>query len=102
MPVVRGTLDAAAQRAGVTPTISELWVTGARDALTSGDTDTHDRLIAEQVAAAGDFDVIVLRQISMVPAQMPRCRRTLGAASSVLTSRAMRALTRMSMPFLGA
>ncbi len=71
MPVVRGTLDAAAKRAGVTRTISELWVKGARDAITSGDVATHDQLIAEQVMAAGDFDVIVFGQISMVPAQVP-------------------------------
>jgi Asp/Glu/hydantoin racemase len=71
MPVVRGPLDAAAKRAGVTRTISELWVKGARDAITSGDVATHDQLIAEQVMAAGDFDVIIFGQISMVPAQVP-------------------------------
>ena len=37
-------------------TIKELWVSGARDALNKGDNDKHDRLIAEQSAAAGDFD----------------------------------------------
>jgi len=71
MPVVRGTLDAAVKRAGVTRAISELWVKGARDAITSGDVATHDKLIAEQVMAAGDFDVIIFGQISMVPAQVP-------------------------------
>jgi Asp/Glu/hydantoin racemase len=71
MPVVRGTLDGAVKRAGVTRAISELWVKGARDAITSGDIVTHDKLIAEQVIAAGDFDVIIFGQISMVPAQVP-------------------------------
>jgi Asp/Glu/hydantoin racemase len=71
MPVVRGTLDAAVKRAGAKRTITELWVEGARDAITSGDVATHDKLIAEQVMAAGDFDVIIFGQISMVPARTP-------------------------------
>jgi Asp/Glu/hydantoin racemase len=71
MPVVRGTLDAAVKHAGVTRAISELWVKGARDAITSGDVATHDKLIAEQVMAAGDFDVIIFGQISMVPSRSP-------------------------------
>ena len=71
MPVVRASLDAAVARAGVPRRISELWVAGARDAITSGDIVTHDKLIAQQVAAAGDFDVIVLGQISIVPSRLP-------------------------------
>jgi Asp/Glu/hydantoin racemase len=71
MPVVRSTLDAAVNRAGAKRTITELWVKGARDAITSGDVVTHDKLIAEQVMAAGDFDVIIFGQISMVPARTP-------------------------------
>jgi len=71
MPVVRGTLDAAVKRAGVMRQISELWVKGARDAITSGDVATHDKLIANQVIAAGDFDVIIFGQISMVPSRTP-------------------------------
>jgi Asp/Glu/hydantoin racemase len=71
MPVVRATLDAAAARAGVKREISELWVAGARDAILGGDMTTHDRLIAQEVAGAGDFDVIVFGQISMVPARVP-------------------------------
>ena len=57
MPVVRGTLDAAVKRAGVTPHITELWVKGARDAITSGEVAMHDQLIAGQ--------------ISMVPSRTP-------------------------------
>jgi len=71
MPVVRGTLDAAVKRSGVTRQISELWVKDARDAITSGDEATHDKLIAEQVMTAGDFDVIIFGQISMVPSRTP-------------------------------
>lgn len=70
MPVLRASLDAAAARAGVTRTITELWVAGAREAFAQGLTQMHDCLIGEEVvAAAGDFDVIVLGQISMVPAR---------------------------------
>ena len=68
LPVVRASLDEAAARAGRSPRVTELWVSGARDAILNGDVDTHDRLIAEQVTAAGDFDAIVLGQISMVSA----------------------------------
>jgi Asp/Glu/hydantoin racemase len=68
IPVVRASLDQSAARASRTPQVSELWVAGSRDAILGGDVDTHDRLIAEQVAAAGDFDVIVFGQISMVSA----------------------------------
>jgi Asp/Glu/hydantoin racemase len=71
MPVVRASLDAAVTRASAKRSITELWVAGARDAITGGDIDTHDRLIAQQVSSAGDFDVIVFGQISMVPARTP-------------------------------
>ena len=53
---MRGTLEQSAKRAGKSPAINELWVAGARDAINAGDNDKHDRLIAEQSAAAGDFD----------------------------------------------
>lgn len=71
MPVVRATLDAAVTRAGLTRQISELWVAGARNAITAGDIATHDELIAQQVAAAGDFGVIIFGQMSMAPARVP-------------------------------
>src|SRR5262245_31876264 len=74
MLVVRATLDAAVTRARVRRLITELWVAGARDAITRGDITTHDRLIAQQVSGAGDFDVIVFGQISMVPARVPLSR----------------------------
>jgi len=82
MPVVRGTLDASAKRAGKSPTIEETWVAGARDALNAGDHDKHDRLIAEQ-AAMGDFDTVVLSMISMAPA---RAKMPPALAAKTLTS----------------
>jgi hypothetical protein len=94
MPVVRGTLDAAVTRAGVTRAITELWVKGARDAITSGDVATHDRLIAEQVMAVGDFDVIIFGQISMVPSRTPlppdiARRVVIGPQATVVRMRAL-------------
>jgi hypothetical protein len=82
-PVVRATLDAAAARLGKALSVTELWVAGARDALNAGDNDTHDRLIAEQSAAAGDFDQIVFGMMSMAPA---KARMPPALASCVLTS----------------
>src|SRR5262245_62674883 len=94
MPIVRATLDTAVKRAGVRRAISELWVKGARDAITSGDVAAHDKLIAEQVLAAGDFDVIIFGQISMVPAQVPlpaeiRRRIVIGPHATVARMRAL-------------
>jgi hypothetical protein len=83
LPVVRGTLDQSASRAGKSPAIKELWVAGARDALNAGDSDKHDRLIAEQSAAAGEFDTIVLGMISMAPA---RAKMPPALAQKTLTS----------------
>jgi Asp/Glu/hydantoin racemase len=83
MPVVRATLDASAMRAGCTPEITDIWVAGARDALNAGDRDRHDRLIAEQSAAAGDFDTVVLSMISMAPA---RAKMPPALATKTLTS----------------
>jgi Asp/Glu/hydantoin racemase len=83
MPVVRGTLDQAAKLAGKSPAIKEIWVDGARDALNAGDSDRHDRLIAEQSAAAGDFDTVVLSMISMAPA---RAKMPSALAQKTLTS----------------
>ncbi|MGH6768914.1 MAG: aspartate/glutamate racemase family protein [Xanthobacteraceae bacterium] len=91
MPVVRGTLDASAKRAGKAPTIKEIWVEGARDALNAGDADRHYRLIAEQAAAAGDFDTVVLSMISMAPA---RAKMPPALAAKTLTS-GEAAVTRM-------
>jgi Asp/Glu/hydantoin racemase len=68
MPVIRGSLDAAAERQGATPRIDELWVSGAKDALAAGGMEAHDQLIANEVEAAAHAGVIVIGQISMVGA----------------------------------
>jgi len=94
-PVVRGTLDAAARRAGMPLTVTELWVSGARDALNRGDNETHDRLIAEQSAAAGEFDQIVFGMMSMAPAKAklpPALARKVLTAGEAAVAR-MRQLT---------
>src|SRR5262245_18110847 len=83
MPVVRATLEASAKRAGKALTIKDIWVEGARDALNPADTDKQDRLIAEQSAAAGDFDTFVLSMISMAPA---RAKMPPALAKKTLTS----------------
>jgi Asp/Glu/hydantoin racemase len=69
MPIVHGSLEAAAARCGRTCRITELWVAGAKDAIIDGAMEAHDRMIASEIAAAVDFDVIVLGQISMLPAR---------------------------------
>ena len=68
MPVIRGSLDAAAKRQGLTPRISERWVSGAKDALAAGGLEAHDRLIAREVDESGHTETIVIGQISMVGA----------------------------------
>ena len=68
IPVIRGSLEAAAERQGATPHISELWVSGAKDALSAGGMQAHDQLIAREVKAASHPGVIVIGQISMAGA----------------------------------
>jgi Asp/Glu/hydantoin racemase len=69
MPIVRASLETAAARCGRACRVTEFWVEGAKDAIVDGGMEAHDRLIAMAIEAAGDFDVIVLGQISMVPAR---------------------------------
>jgi Asp/Glu/hydantoin racemase len=87
MPVIRGSLEAAAKRRNLRPRISELWVSGAKDALARGGLEAHDRLIAREVEAASHAGVIVIGQISMAgacahvsPALAPRIVTSLNAA----------------------
>jgi hypothetical protein len=91
MPVVRATLATSVKRAGTSPLIQQMWVAGARDALNAGDTDKHDRIIADVANAAGDFDNRVLSMISMAPA---RAKMPPALASKTLTS-GETAVTRM-------
>jgi Asp/Glu/hydantoin racemase len=94
MPIVQASLEAAAARSGRACRISGLWVEGAKDAIIDGGMEVHDRLIAKAIAAAGDFDVIVLGQISMVPARVylaPALARRVIASPDAAVAR-MRAL----------
>jgi hypothetical protein len=87
MPVIRGSLEAAAKRQGAAPRVSERWIARAKDALAAGGMEAHDRLIAREVEAASHPGVIVIGQISMVgacahlaPEIMPRVVTSLNAA----------------------
>jgi Asp/Glu/hydantoin racemase len=68
LPVIRANVAAAARALGTAPEVSELWVAGAKEAITAGDFALHDRLIAEAVSAC-EADWIALGQISMVPSR---------------------------------
>ena len=74
IPIIRANIEAAAATADVQLAIGELCVPGAKDAISAGDDELHDRLIAEWVEREQrDYDVIVFGQISMVPSstQLP-------------------------------
>jgi Asp/Glu/hydantoin racemase len=83
LPVLCASFDAATARAGRGAQATTLWVRGAREAILTGDVELHDRLIADEIGAAKDFDVIMLGQISMVSA---RALLAPGVASRTLTS----------------
>lgn len=68
LPVIRANILAAASARGTHPDLTDLCPAGAKDAISDGDHATHDRLIAECVEAAGQYDLIAFGQISMVPA----------------------------------
>jgi hypothetical protein len=89
IPVVRATLDAAAARQGVSPQISEHWVAGAKGAITTGGLPAHDRLIAQEIEAMDDIDIIILGQISMMPAipylTPKRARRIVSSPAAAVT-----------------
>lgn len=68
IPLIRGAIADASRIAGREASVSDLWVTGAKEAIMRGDAVTHDRLIAEQIEArAAEADVIVIGQASMIP-----------------------------------
>ncbi len=69
MAIVRPGLDQAVARAGGRHLLTELWTEGAKAEMDAGRPDVHDRIIADRIASAGDFDVIVLGQISMAGAR---------------------------------
>lgn len=82
IPVIRGNLEAAAARAGVTPGIDEVWVAGAQAANNGGRSVEHDALVAAAAERCSEgADAIVLGQMSMAPARAlmsePTARRVL-------------------------
>jgi Asp/Glu/hydantoin racemase len=86
LPVISANIEAAADAAGTRPQIKELWIEGAKEAIAANDMDTHDRLVADAVGKAADFekyDVIALGQLSMIPALQ---RLNAGVAERILTS----------------
>jgi hypothetical protein len=84
IPIVRANVEAAAKKVGVQPKLDELCVAGAKDAISAGKDETHDRLIAEAVERESQgYDVILFGQISMVPS---RALLSPGVAARVLCS----------------
>lgn len=95
IPVIRGNVEAAMRAAGVEREIGDLWVPGAKEANDAGRAAEHDGMIAEAVGAnAADWDVILLGQISMVPAmrQIPAALAGRVMASPTASVVKMRAL----------
>jgi Asp/Glu/hydantoin racemase len=84
LPVIRANVEAAAKEAGVQPKVADFCVPGAKDAISAGKDETHERLIAAVVERESQgYDVILFGQISMVPA---RARLSPGVAARVLCS----------------
>jgi Asp/Glu/hydantoin racemase len=69
MKIVRPNLDEAIARMGGRHQVTELWTEGAKAEMDAGRADIHDSIIADYLRKAGDFDVIVLGQISMAGAR---------------------------------
>ena len=71
IPIIRRNIEMAAATLGLSPNIDIYCVSGAKDAISEGRTADHDRLVREAVETAAEserHDVIVIGQISMVPA----------------------------------
>jgi hypothetical protein len=66
--VVAGGIAAAAAAAGRSVAVTPHWVAGATAAMAAGNRAEHDRLVADAVGRATDCDVLVVSQISMIPA----------------------------------
>lgn len=84
IPIIKRNIEVAAGTTGEPLQIAANCVAGAKDAISEGRIDDHDRLVAEAVEAAagtGRYDVIVIGQISMVPAV--RLLSSAAVASSV-------------------
>jgi hypothetical protein len=69
LPVIRANIAAKAAEMGTSPDIAELWVEGAKDAISAGDDARHDQLIAAAIEVQADRAVIALGQLLMIPAR---------------------------------
>lgn len=68
IPSLEQEFTAMAETQGKRTKLDAVWVPGAMEALTAGDADKHDHLIAEAASALGHCDVIMLAQFSMARA----------------------------------
>lgn len=68
LAVIAGNLEAEAGRTGRAVTIARHFVPEAQAALQGGDRARHDRLVAAAAAGVRDCEVLVIGQMSMVPA----------------------------------
>jgi Asp/Glu/hydantoin racemase len=83
IPVISANFHAAAAAAGVVIDFTAIVVPDAKDAISRGDLDLHDRLVADAIALAPPVDTIVFGQISMTNV---RDRLAPSLAAKVLTS----------------
>jgi hypothetical protein len=92
--VVSKGIEEAAAAAGRRLAITPHWVAGATAAMAAGNRDEHDRLVAAAVGRATDCDVLVVTQISMIPAVLAvpaRSGRTILTSADTAVAR-LRAL----------
>jgi hypothetical protein len=83
IPSMEQEFVAMAQALGKPARLEAVWVSGAMEALTAGDAEQHDRLIAAAASRLAHCDVVMLAQFSMARA-LPAVRQAIGA--QVLTS----------------
>jgi hypothetical protein len=98
--VSRGIAEAAAtadREVAITPH----WVPGATEAMAAGKRDEHDRLVAEAVGRAVDCDLLVVSQISMIPAVLavpPLPGRTILTSANTAVARLKALVTSSASP----
>ncbi|WP_420405233.1 aspartate/glutamate racemase family protein [Nisaea sp.] len=88
---------AEAARRGSDARLTVHFAEGARDALAEGDTETHNRLIAEAAGRTAETDVILLAHFSMAPAT-PGCRAATGRPVLSAPAAAVRKLRALVEP----
>jgi aspartate/glutamate racemase len=69
IPSLEQEFTAMAEAQGKRTKLESVWVPNAMEALTAGDADRHDRLIAEAAAGLSHCDAIMLGQFSMARAR---------------------------------